>query len=35
MEKFSQKKVFLETRVVVRKGWSRDKRVLETIGYIF
>ncbi len=35
METFSGKKIYLDLHVVVRKGWSRDKKALEKIGYYF
>lgn len=33
MEAFSQKKIFLNLFVVVKKGWTKNKKDLETIGY--
>ncbi|BCD60283.1 MULTISPECIES: GTPase Era [unclassified Nitratiruptor] len=33
MEEFSQKKIFLNLFVVVKKGWTKNKKDLETIGY--
>jgi GTP-binding protein Era len=35
MENFSGKKIYLELFVVVKKGWTKDKKELEKIGYIF
>ncbi len=35
MERFSGKRVFLDLHVTVHKGWSRDKKRLKDIGYIF
>ncbi len=35
MEEFAQKKIYLELYVVQRKGWSKSKKGLEEIGYIF
>ncbi len=35
IEDFSQKKAFLDLNVVVKKGWSKNKKSLEEIGYIF
>ncbi len=34
MEEFSQKKIYLELYVVVKKGWTKNKKDLEDIGYI-
>ncbi len=34
LEKFSQKKIFLNLFVVVKKGWTKSKKELEKIGYI-
>lgn len=33
MEKLSDKKIYLELQVDVKKGWSKDKAYLEKIGY--
>ena len=33
MEKRFQRKVFLETWVKVREGWSDDERALRRFGY--
>ncbi|RDU65458.1 GTPase Era [Helicobacter sp. MIT 14-3879] len=33
IEQFSNKKVFLKLDVVVKKGWSKDKKLLKEIGY--
>ncbi len=35
LEEFSQKKIYLELFVVVKKGWTKSKKELENIGYIF
>jgi len=35
MEKFSGKKIFLDLNVSVKKGWSKNKKFLEDLGYIF
>jgi len=35
MERFSGKKIYLDLHVVVRKGWSKNRKSLEKIGYIF
>jgi len=35
MERFSGKKIYLDLHVVVRKGWSKNKKSLEKIGYLF
>ncbi len=35
MEAFAGKKIYLDLHVVVRKGWSKNKKNLEEIGYIF
>jgi len=35
LEEFSQKKIYLELYVVVKKGWTKSKKELESIGYIF
>ena len=35
MEEFSQKKIYLELFVVVKKGWTKDKKALEDLGYLF
>jgi len=35
MERFSGKKIYLDLHVVVRKGWSKNRKALEEIGYIF
>ncbi|BCD62219.1 GTP-binding protein Era [Nitratiruptor sp. YY08-26] len=35
LEQFSQKKIFLNLIVVVKKGWTKNKKELEKIGYIF
>jgi GTP-binding protein Era len=34
MEFFAQKKIFLDLHVQVRKGWSKNKKSLEEVGYI-
>lgn len=33
IESFSGKKVFLKLDVVVKKGWSKDKKMLKNLGY--
>ena len=35
LEEFSGKKIYLELFVVVKKGWTKNKKELEKIGYIF
>ncbi len=35
LEEFSGKKIFLNLFVVVKKGWTKNKKELEKIGYIF
>jgi GTP-binding protein Era len=35
MEEFADKKIYLDLRVKVKKGWSKDKKKLEDLGYIF
>ncbi len=35
LQEFSGKKIFLNLFVVVKKGWTRNKKELEKIGYIF
>ncbi|BCD68076.1 GTPase Era [Nitratiruptor sp. YY09-18] len=35
LEQFSGKKIYLELFVVVKKGWTKNKKELEQIGYIF
>ena len=35
MERFSGKKIYLDLHVVVRKGWSKNKKFMEDIGYVF
>ncbi|MRJ03162.1 MAG: GTPase Era [Epsilonproteobacteria bacterium] len=35
LEEFSGKKIYLELFVVVKKGWTKSKKELEQIGYIF
>ncbi len=35
LERFSGKKIYLDLHVVVRKGWSKNRKTLEDIGYIF
>ncbi len=35
MEEFSHKKIFLHLFVVVKKGWTKSKKELENIGYLF
>ncbi len=35
LEEFSGKKIFLHLFVVVKKGWTKSKKELEKIGYIF
>ena len=35
MERFSQKKIFLDLHVQVRKGWSKSRRTLAELVYIF
>lgn len=34
MERFSQKKIYLELHVKVRQGWSKNKKFLEELGYV-
>jgi len=35
IEEFSGKKIYLELFVVVKKGWTKDKKSLEELGYLF
>jgi GTP-binding protein Era len=35
MQDFSGKKIFLDLNVSVKKGWSKNKKFLEDLGYIF
>ena len=35
MEEFSGKKIYLDLNVTVKKGWSKNKKFLEELGYIF
>jgi len=35
MERFSQKKIYLDLHVAVRKGWSKNRGSLEELGYQF
>ena len=35
MERFSGKRIHLDLHVMVRKGWSKNRKALEEIGYIF
>ncbi len=35
MEEFSGKKIYLELFVVVKKGWTKNRKSLEELGYIF
>jgi len=35
MENFSQKKIYLDLHVSVKKGWSKSKNSLEELGYMF
>ena len=35
MEEFSGKRIHLDLHVVVRKGWSKNRKSLEAVGYIF
>jgi GTP-binding protein Era len=35
IEQFSGKKIYLALHVVVKKGWSKNRKQLEEIGYIF
>ncbi len=35
LEEFSGKKIFLNLYVVVKKGWTKSKKELENIGYVF
>jgi len=35
IEEFAQKRIYLELHVAQRKGWSKSKKGLEEIGYIF
>ncbi len=34
MEKFAGKKIFLDLHVSVKKGWSKNREILEEFGYI-
>ncbi|NPA64391.1 MAG: GTPase Era, partial [Epsilonproteobacteria bacterium] len=34
LERFSGKKIYLELFVVVKKGWTKNKKELENLGYI-
>ncbi len=35
MEEFSGKKIYLDLNVSVKKGWSKNRKFLEDLGYIF
>jgi GTP-binding protein Era len=35
LEKFSRKKIYLDLNVSVKKGWSKNRDLLENLGYIF
>lgn len=35
LEEFSQKKIYLDLHVAVKKGWSKNKNDLESFGYVF
>ena len=35
LEQFSGKKIFLKLEVIVKKGWSKNKKSLKEIGYDF
>jgi len=35
LELFSQKKIYLELHISVKKGWSKSRENLEEIGYLF
>jgi GTP-binding protein Era len=35
LELFSQKKIYLELHISVKKGWSKSRETLEEIGYLF
>ncbi|HGZ70178.1 MAG TPA: GTPase Era [Nitratifractor sp.] len=35
LEKFSGKKIYLDLNVTVKKGWSKNRDLLENLGYIF
>ncbi|HHD74773.1 MAG TPA: GTPase Era [Nitratifractor sp.] len=35
LEKFSGKKIYLDLNVSVKKGWSKNRDLLENLGYIF
>jgi len=35
MERFANKKIYLDLRVSVKKGWSKNKDSLEELGYLF
>lgn len=35
LQEFSGKKIFLNLVVVVKKGWTKNKKELEKIGYVF
>ena len=35
LEEFSQKKIYLDLHVSVKRGWSKNRDDLEAIGYVF
>ena len=35
LEEFSHKKIYLELFVVIKRGWSKNKKSLQDLGYIF
>jgi len=35
LERFAQKKIYLDLHVAVKKGWSKNKEDLESFGYVF
>jgi GTP-binding protein Era len=35
IEEFSGKKIYLDLNVTVKKGWSKNREILEDLGYIF
>ena len=35
LEEFAQKKIYLDLHVAVKKGWSKNKNDLESLGYVF
>lgn len=35
LEKFSGKRIYLDLNVTVKKGWSKNRDLLENLGYIF